>query len=855
MKTKCSIVLFPSIFAILIAFTALSQAATFTAAFTNQFGDGIWERDAHIGLATNPSDPSVPGNWSTQAYPNNGHSIFDPNTGTNVPGDNPSYDAVINGINCQLSVQVSVNTISLTSATLNLSPGATLAVAGATFSNSGTILVNTTGGTPGASIRCDGSPTITGSGNIRLNGNANFGPGSGSTVTIGASQLIHGHGTMDFFNGGGHLINDGTINADDGSAALINMSLSYDAPGQIQNQNHSVIEATAGSVLLFGGIIDQTGGGSFSASGAGSIVEFGNGDQNRFSVITGGTFTTSNNGLVRTTPNGEGVTLIGGTNNGAFQVPAANNPLIIKGTGLTNNGNVTVGDGTQSATMRFDESGLLGGTGGVQLNGAGTFNVADLTLPGGVTVTNGASHLIHGNGTIIGFDGGTLINNGTIIGDVSVGGSPQFMQLDLNANTPNQNNGVLKAVGGGGIGLFGGTIDQTGGGSFLADGAGSLVLLNGTVVGGTLTTQNSGIVRANGSGLTISGSLTNSGTFEIPATTSTFVLATTLTNNGTMTLDASDSLLRFDQNNTAIAGAGSIVLTNGAIMRVSGGQAVTNGSNHTLKGNGSIDIQGGASLTNNGIIAPGASPGQLNYSGQLNLGSTSNLFFEIGGTTQGTQYDWLNKIDGGVQTLGGELHVRLINAFTPASSDIFTVVTTQNILAGSFSNVANGNRLTTDDGGGSFQVTYSVVNDALASRNVTLSDFQPNTTTSYEVNGSGSIRSGVSFNIVDVEPNKESPQETKPLPYYEGTFSYSDKKHGFSFTTTQLTTCVVSPTRASFGGNFIQGTGKLRRTYTFTVVVTPNKGSASATLNITTSNGYSTSGSVSSGKITITPGT
>jgi hypothetical protein len=75
------------------------------------------------------------------------------------------------------------------------------------------------------------------------------------------------------------------------------------------------------------------------------------------------------------------------------------------------------------------------------------------------------------------------------------------------------------------------------------------------------------------------------------------------------------------------------------------------------------------------------------------------------------------------QTLGGNLVVSLINGFTPASSDTFTILTTQTMLAGAFSNVASGGRLTTADGNSSFVVTYS-------GNNVVLSQFgnaDPNT--------------------------------------------------------------------------------------------------------------------------------
>ena len=446
-----------------------------------------------------------------------------------------------------------------------------------------------------------------------------------------------------------------------------------------------------------------------------------------YAKIIGGSLNTANSGLI--TASGVGVVLQDVTNNGNFQIPA-NGIAIVLGTGLTNNSVIPVNDGLSNATnaqIRFDEDGTLGGTGTVVLKGFGnTFNVATVNLAH--QITNGVNHTIRGLGTFAGT--GVLINNGAIIADDAGGGS---LQLDL-ANYAliiNQNNGTLKATNGGVLGFYSGTIDQSGGGVFLADGTGSIVQLGGgnpfvKVTGGTLNSAHSGVIQSGSS--VLAGAITNSGTFKMPAASTTLIYASSLTNNGTMTLDASDSLLRFDQNNTSISGTGSIAMANGAVLRIADGQAVINGSSHTLKGNGNIDIQGAASLTNNGIIAPGLSPGQLNFSGNLILGSTANMFFEIGGAAQGTTYDWLNKTDGGTLTLNGNLTLRLINGFTPANSDVFTIVTTQALLAGAFGNVANGARLNTADGGGSFKVTYTVVNNALLSRNVTLSDFQPTVT-------------------------------------------------------------------------------------------------------------------------------
>jgi hypothetical protein len=135
----------------------------------------------------------------------------------------------------------------------------------------------------------------------------------------------------------------------------------------------------------------------------------------------------------------------------------------------------------------------------------------------------------------------------------------------------------------------------------------------------------------------------------------------------------------------------------------------------TLGGNGTIQLAAGALLTNNGTIAPGDSTGQLTVDGNLQLGSSSNLSFQIGGAAA-DHYDVLNKINGNALTLHGTLTVRLINGFRPQQSDTFTIVRTQAALAGGFANVNSGGRLNTADGAGSFEVTYSGLNNVILSR-------------------------------------------------------------------------------------------------------------------------------------------
>ena len=173
--------------------------------------------------------------------------------------------------------------------------------------------------------------------------------------------------------------------------------------------------------------------------------------------------------------------------------------VINSATGLNNNGTIVVNTtgANNTTTLRFDTSGSITGTGSVLLNGIGTsFNIADLNLQN-FTVTHGPNHTIHGKGTIIGFAGATFINNGMILGDDSTGS----MQLDL-AYTANKNNSLIKATNGGVVSMGAGMIDQTGGGTILADGNGSFVRFiignNGTaipiLVGGTLNTANGGII-------------------------------------------------------------------------------------------------------------------------------------------------------------------------------------------------------------------------------------------------------------------------------------------------------------------------------------------------------------------------
>jgi hypothetical protein len=121
-----------------------------------------------------------------------------------------------------------------------------------------------------------------------------------------------------------------------------------------------------------------------------------------------------------------------------------------------------------------------------------------------------------------------------------------------------------------------------------------------------------------------------------------------------------------------------------------------------LTGSGTIN----GDINSNATISPGASAGTLTVNGNVSLLSSSKSVMEIGGVTQGKQYDYI--AIAGALTVGGTLELRMLNGFESKlnPSQRFILVTSKSLLGGVFANVANGARLTTADGLASFKVNY-----------------------------------------------------------------------------------------------------------------------------------------------------
>jgi len=174
------------------------------------------------------------------------------------------------------------------------------------------------------------------------------------------------------------------------------------------------------------------------------------------------------------------------------------------------------------------------------------------------------------------------------------------------------------------------------------------------------------------------------------------------------------------------AGTSSLMLEAGATLSAINGLTILAGG--VIRGLGSV--QADVVVAAGGMLEPGSSEGVLEVD-RLTMNADSLLNIEIGGTPFGTDNDQL--VVGNEATLGGLLAVTLTHSFIPAADHSFTILASAT-LAGSFSNAANGARLGTLGGEGSFLVNYNAVTNR-----VILSDFMASLGLPGDYNGDGSI--------------------------------------------------------------------------------------------------------------------
>jgi len=335
--------------------------------------------------------------------------------------------------------------------------------------------------------------------------------------------------------------------------------------------------------------------------------------------------------------------------------------------------------------------------------GSQTTGVATLDLTGGGTLTVDQSTVITARGKLTG-DG--IIN--------ALGGIGNAGEIDLGTAS---------------LQIAGGTITNSG----LISGNGSIdnALVNTTdgelYVGpgqrmkftGTNGHVNSGQIEVIGGEVRFKAGLTNNPTTGlITGRAVTLHFGSGLTNNGSLALTTGVSDIFGDVTN----GAGSqVVVSGGSTVTFYGDVTNDPGSTFQVSAAGTLTstavffgsltgtgVSGTGNVFMEGDMRPGASPGVMDFGGNLSLGPLSTTQIELAGSTPGTGHDQV-AVAGGL-SLGGELDLVHLAPYTdPAArgtADTFVIIDAS-VRNGNFSTVQyNGSALAADfgpDGNGSFR--------------------------------------------------------------------------------------------------------------------------------------------------------
>ncbi|MDD3179785.1 MAG: PEP-CTERM sorting domain-containing protein [Opitutaceae bacterium] len=562
------------------------------------------------------------------------------------------------------------NAYSGTSATfINASSGQYSKTAGTTtfnvpFTNNGTInatdgtLVLQGGGTigNGASFLGTGQVQLV-SGTFTANGNLT------STSLIIAGGTLVGNftlsGTLTFISGTLNDASTGTI----GNGA----TLTYNAASPFDFNSRTIVNNGTVNWEVGAGALRSGNGGAFTNNGLFNDAAAGTStaavDVNNAFNGTACVFTNSAGAIYRKTSPGTTTMSTSFVNNGQLDLQAGTLALLATSTfnaGATQTGSgllkLVSGTLTANGAMAFSNFQIAGGT----ITGNHTFN-------GTIEWTNGNFNSSASTTTL----GGTLTIDSAADHD-----------FDTHAFV---NNGTVYWVAGAGPLRSGNSGTFTNNATFNdAASAGWNNAFNGSLA--QFSNETTGVYNKTGGTTTVDIAFVNAGTVNVQAGTLNF-------------------------QNTFTSTGGNLTLTNNATVQF--GYAVDLGTT-SLAGNGTVI----GNIITDGDVSPGTSAGQLNITGNLTLQPLSVAIFELGGTLQGTEYDYLN-VSGSV-TLGGALEVKFANGFQDIilpNANTFTILSA-GALSGSFSNVASDSRLSTSDGFGSFLVTYSGLN-------VSLSGFTP----------------------------------------------------------------------------------------------------------------------------------
>ena len=306
---------------------------------------------------------------------------------------------------------------------------------------------------------------------------------------------------------------------------------------------------------------------------------------------------------------------------------------------------------------------LVGDSGdGTLIVSNGLLKAANLTI---ASVTGSVGRMAVSGGRVE--IANTLIVGNRSVGSLNISGG-EVLATNLTLVGVATNTTATVEMSGGTLSLYGiSSISSFGGVSNLWMSGGTLVALKNFNNNLTTTLTNSpgpglftlstAFTNTQAGVLTGPGGLAKAGAGVLSLTQVNDYTGETVVNAGTLALIGS----------ATIANSTQITVAAGATLDASSPTFITVGGSQTIKGGGTVL----GSLINDGTVAPGASPGTLSVVGDyLNNGT---LALEIGGTTPGSEHDVL--VVATNATVGGTIKVTLVDGFTPATGNSFTVLT------------------------------------------------------------------------------------------------------------------------------------------------------------------------------------
>ncbi|WP_165219276.1 PKD domain-containing protein [Aquisphaera insulae] len=562
-------------------------------------------------------------------------------------------------------------------------------ITGATSGN--TVLVQGMATTSGigvyvVSISADVSQISSGGGNVQVVGfgagtwqgvvvNGSGGPNTALITTSGGNSVsVTGYGGGIGANGSGVEVSQyGAITSSGGpvfvqgvgSTSAYGISIGgAGLPAYVTNPGGGSISLTADSLNIASGASVSAGTGPVTIvdNATGTPINLGGAD-----VLSG----TPTLGLSAAELSAitAGMLYIGSSTSGAITVSAAINRssptdmILQSGVG---------GD------LSFVGSGVINSAGGsVQLWTSGTHAITSTT--GAIDVIAGAGSVFLTAGTGgIGASGNPLIVSGTLLSSTSGGSSSQFLFV---AGSITIGPGGLNPGGGGTLELDGGTF--TLGGSNRINDAASLNVNGGTFSLGTFSETVDTVTLTSGSITGSTGVLTSTNTIQTQGGTISAILA------------GGNGLTQTTTGSTTLAGANTYTGTttiNGGALLVNGSLAgpVLVSAAGTLGGSGSV-----GSVTNQGTVSPGNSPGILTING--NYVQTGTLLEQVQGTNPVTP-DFDRLIITGNVTLGGTLNPVLLAGYLPSLGNSYQILDNNGAspISGTFAGLAQGARFVFD---------------------------------------------------------------------------------------------------------------------------------------------------------------